>query len=399
MALSQTTGLKSKIEGPAKSLRRLRVLHVGKFYPPHPGGMETHLQSLCGELKGMVNLEVAVANDAWRSMEEIVDGVKISRLGTAFNFFSAPICPGLLRKIKKSDADIVHLHLPHPAAVLTYLASGHKGCLVLTYHSDIVRQKIMGRAFEPIMHRALKRADAVIVTSQSYLDSSPILPHYREKCRVIPFGIRTEDFQTPDPLEIARIRRQFGPCLILGVGRLVYYKGFEYLIRAMNKINASLLLIGDGPLRDRLLKEARIRGVQGKVHFLEGVEDVIPYYHAAEVFVLPSIARSEAFGIVQLEAMACGKPVVNTLLDSGVPVVSLDGVTGLTVAPADPEVLAHAVNLLLENHELRARYGEAAKRRVWAEFRLELMTRRTLNLYNSLSIPSKAITAADPADQ
>jgi len=363
---------------------RLRVLQIGKYYPPHMGGMETHLRFLCRELQRCVGVEAIVANDGWRSQEGLVDGVKVTRVGTLFNLASAPVCPGMVRKIRETTADLVHLHLPNPAAVLAYLASRHKGRLVVTYHSDIVRQKALGKVFQPILGRAMDRCSAVITSSPSYIETSPVLTAYRERCRVIPYGIPIEQYHRYDAEAVAKIRGQFGPRIVLSVGRLIYYKGFEYLIRAMAKVQGRLLIVGDGPLRSGLEGAAQARGVRDRVFFLGEIQDVVPYYHAADVFVLPSIARSEAFGIVQLEAMACGKPVVNTRLASGVPFVSVDGLTGLTVPPANPEALAGAINLLLNDPGLRAEYGQAARRRVQEEFSLDLMISRTLQLYKDV---------------
>jgi rhamnosyl/mannosyltransferase len=315
-----------------------------------------------------------------------VHGIKVTRAGTLFNLSAAPVCPQMVSVIRRSDADIVHLHLPNPMAVLAYLASRHRGKLVITYHSDVVRQKFLGRAFQPILYRLLKRCSAIIATSPNYAATSQVLIDFRDRCHVIPYGISLEQFQQPDRTTVEQIRRQYGERLVLSVGRLVYYKGFEYLIRAMTKVQGRLLIIGDGPLRNSLEALARECNIADRVVFLGEVqnEDTIPYYHAADLFALASVARSEAFGIVQLEAMACGKPVINTQLDSGVPFVSLDGISGLTVAPTDSEALAVAINKLLDNAELRAQYGEAARRRVYEEFSLDVMTRRMLQLYRQV---------------
>ena len=367
-----------------EGLEGLRVLHVGKFYPPHPGGMETHLQALCGELKQAVDVEVIVAGDERETIEEDIDGVRIARLGTLLNFAAAPVCPQMVRRISSARADIVHLHWPNPTALLAYLASGHRGKLVFTYHSDIIRQKVLGRAFWPILRHALNRSDAIIATSPDYANTSWVLQKFRERCRVIPFGVPLEQFDRPDVIEVSKIRRQYGSRIVLGVGRLVYYKGFEYLIRAMKDVRGHLLIVGSGRLRHELEGEARACGVSERVRFLTEVPDVRPYYHASDVFVLPSVARSEAFGIVQLEAMACGKPVVNTSLDSGVTLVSPDGLTGLTVPPANPDALGQAINTLLDNPALSAEYGRAGRRRVEQEFNLQVMTHRTLQVYKEV---------------
>ncbi|PYS46346.1 MAG: hypothetical protein DMF68_19445 [Acidobacteria bacterium] len=363
---------------------RLRVLHLGKFYPPHLGGMETHLEALCGELKQTVNLEVVVANSERETIDETIDGVKVARLGSLLNFAAAPVCPQMARRVRESAADIVHIHWPNPTAVLAFLASHHSGKLVFTYHSDIVRQKLLRKPFWPVLRHALSRADAIIVTSPNYMRASPVLRKFQERCRVIPFGIPVEEFNRPNEIEVSGICKQYGPRIVLTVGRLVYYKGFEYLIRAMKSVEGHLLIVGSGPLREALRREARDCGVTERVSILSDVTDVVPYYHAADVFVLPSVARSEAFGIVQLEAMACGVPIVNTNLDSGVPFVSPDKVSGLTVPPADSESLSQAINTLLNNPSLRARLGRAGQARVRSEFNLSLMAERTLELYKEV---------------
>lgn len=371
---------------PACPASATRVLHVGKFYPPHRGGMESHLHALCTELSRHVRIEALVASDGRRTAEEIIDGVRVTRAGTLMNFSAAPVCPRMVGRIRESRADIVHIHLPHPTAVLAYLASGHGGRLVFTYHSDVVRQKTLARLFRPVLRRALARAAAVVVASPNYVESSDVLGEFRDKCRVIPFGIPVERFERPDPAEVAAIRGRYGPRIVLGVGRLIYYKGFEHLVRAMRDVpGGRLVIVGDGPLRARLEAEARACGVADRVSLVGEVREVAPYYHAADVFALPSVARSEAFGIVQLEAMACGRAVVNTALDSGVTFVSPGGLTGLTVPPADPPALARAVNALLDDSELRARYGQQGRLRVETEFSLEAMTARTLELYRELS--------------
>lgn len=368
-----------------KTKSKLRVLQIGKFYPPHAGGMETHLEALCGELKQTIEVEIVVASsNGSHASEELLEGLKVARLGKLFSLRSAPFCPRMVRRIRAAKADIVHIHLPNPGAVLAYLASGHRGRLVFTYHSDIVRQKVLSRFFDPLLRHALSRADAIIVSSSNYLKSSYVLPLYEEKCRVIPFGIPLENFQWPDPHEVQKLREQFGPRLVLGVGRLVYYKGFEHLIDAMKFVDGRLLIVGRGPLHNALQQQAEHSGLGERVRVLADVKDVAPYYHAADVFALSSVARSEAFGIVQLEAMACGKPVVNTNLDTGVPSVSLDGVSGITVPPANAEALGQAINALLDNPLQSAKYGRAGQLRVKQLFSLSAMARQTLDLYNEV---------------
>jgi glycosyltransferase involved in cell wall biosynthesis len=366
--------------------RRLSVLHVGKFYPPYRGGIESHLHALCRELTKSITVNVIVANEGHRLRESVIDGVRVRRLPRLFNLSATPVCPTMVREIRRADADIIHLHLPNPLAALAYLASRHKGRLVITWHSDIVRQKTIGRMLRPLDDAILSRASALIASSPNYVDSSPILSRNRDRCRVIPFGIDADAFGPRDTETAAKIRKRYGPRIVLAVGRMVYYKGFEYLIRAMAGVHGHLLLVGEGPLLRKLERQAFDAGAMDRITFLGRVsqEEMIGYFHAADVFVMPSIARSEAFGIAQLEAMACGKPVVNTWLKSGVPFVSIDGETGVTVGPADADQLGAAINRLFDDPGLRNKLGAAAARRAREEFSVEVMVERTLELYREV---------------
>jgi glycosyltransferase involved in cell wall biosynthesis len=271
-------------------------------------------------------------------------------------------------------------------AVMAYLASGHRGRLVVTYHSDTVRQRVLGAMFEPFLHQALRRSAAIIATSPDYRETSPVLARYRDRCHVIPYGIALNEFESAPPAQVSAIRQKYGERLILSVGRLVYYKGFEYLIQAMAKVEGKLIIVGDGPLREKLEQLSRTLGLGEKVIFAGEIQNqnVVPYYHAAALFALASVARSEAFGIVQIEAMAAGIPVVNTGLDSGVPFVSLHEKTGLTVKPADSDALAAAINRLLNESNLRRSLGQAARVRAREEFSLDRMTSRTLSVYEAV---------------
>jgi glycosyltransferase involved in cell wall biosynthesis len=364
----------------------MRILHIGKFYPPHMGGIEIHLQTLCQELLRHADVKVVVANDARRLCRTEVDGVKVARIGKLFDLAAAPVCAGMAREIRRSEAEIVHLHTPNPTGALAYLASGHRGRLVVTWHSDILRQRMLKQFFSPVDRIILRLARAVVVTSEDYLRTSRPLSGYQSKCRVIPYGIALERFDNTEDHLVEEIRWRYGPRIVLAVGRMVYYKGFEYLIRAMKRVPATLVLIGDGPLRTALEKEAATLGIAHRIAFVGELQNeaVAPYYRAADVFVLPSIARTEAFGIVQVEAMASGTPVVNTSLDSGVPTVSLDGLTGLTVPPGNPHALDEAINRLLNDAHLREQYGETARRRALAKFSARAMSGTMLELYREV---------------
>ncbi len=343
--------------------------------------METHLQALCRGLRSHTDLRVIVSSDDRTTVEEVVDSVPVTRLATVLNVFSTAISPGMAAQVRNSGADLVHIHLPNPTAVLAYLASGYRGCLVITYHSDIVKQKVLARLFQPFLDAALRRSAAIIATSPNYLATSPVLQAFRDRCHVIPYGIDTAQFEQRDR------DARFDERLVITVGRLVYYKGLEHLIRAMANVRGKLVIVGDGPLRGKLERLAAQLGVADRVIFAGVLSNahVLAYYHAAALFVLASVARSEAFGIVQIEAMAAGLPVINTSLDTGVPLVSVHEQTGLTVPPADPQALAAAINRLLDDPNLRQKFGQAGVLRARQEFGLDSMLERTLQLYRNVT--------------
>jgi glycosyltransferase involved in cell wall biosynthesis len=360
------------------------VLHLGKYYPPHMGGMEVYLQQLVSGQSKVMDVAVIVANDLRRTQIEVVDGVKISRVLSLGVLASMPITPTMAWHIRQDTADLVHLHMPNPGAALSLLATRHKGELVITHHADTLGRKQLRRLSDPLVRRVMERCGAIIVTSKRYLDSSDELAPFHDKCHIIPLGIDPTRFEGDGIGARQGIRAKYGDRLILAVGRLVPYKGFEYLIRSMVNVNGTLLLVGEGPLRESLLNCIRKYGVQDKVVLLGHVDDIAQYYKAASIFVIPSITRAEAFGVVQMEAMASGIPVINTDIPSGVPEVSVHGKTGLTVPPKDPETLANAITLLLDNPALRLQFGEAARERVRDKFSVGKMVAQTMNVYHSV---------------
>ncbi len=370
------------------STGKTSVLHVGKYYPPECGGIESHIQLLSEELTKWVKVRVLAAKGSHSQLDKDRESA-VFRFRPMFTLAGAPFCPGMVRPIAFSDADLVHLHLPNPGAVFAYLASGRRGPLVASWHSDVVRQTTLLGLFAPFQYLFLSLCDAIIVAGKQHIESSDQLGPWARKCKVIPYGIRACDFDTSDESMVRQIRGLCGSRVVMTAGRLVYYKGFDYLIRAMSRVNATLIIVGDGPNYSTLEQLAWDVGVRSRVIFVGRVEDVRPYYHAADIFVLPSVARSEAFGIVQLEAMACRKPVINTNLPTAVPGVSLDGVTGFTVPPADSNALATALNRLLDDRALRFAFADAARRRVESTFAASKMAEDVVDLYKEcLATPS-----------
>lgn len=364
--------------------RRYRVMHLATYSVPHVGGVEMHMHELCKALSTQIDIrEIGGGGPRFRSAQRVIDGFPVTQLATPLTLRSATICPEIPLAIRSSKADLVHLHMPNPFGAAAYLLSGHRGPLIVTWHFDVVRQRLMNKLFKPLFKRTLNRAWAVVATSPNIARSSEMLQEFSDRVRVIPYGIDYEPYNRNRDSEVAAIRQRYGSRIVLGVGRLIYYKGFQYLLSAMSQVNAKLLIVGEGPLREELVRQAEAENIADRVEFLgeKTPEQLIPFYQACDVFVLSSV-RGEAFGIVQLEAMAAGKPVVNTMLDSGVPFVSRDHESGYTVSPRDSKKLAKAINRLFDDEPLRLRYGCQARLRVQREFSVRKMTQATLKLYS-----------------
>lgn len=372
----------------SKDRKPVRVVHIYKdSYPPVTGGIEISIHRMvegCRDVCG--DLSVLVAGRRLTTEQSEVEGIPVTRVGQWARLLSTPIAPTFPLWLGRASADILHYHLPHPTAVLAHLLARPQGKVVVHYHSDIVRQAKFMPLYRPFLFRFLKRSDRIIVTSQNYLDTSPVLSRFRDKCRVVPLGVPLNRFvPTPEVEDQAQvIRRRYGTRLILFVGILRYYKGLQYLLEAMRDVSGTLLIVGDGPLLGDLMKQAARLPQRERIHFLGQVEDVVPYYYAADVFCLPSIYRSEAFGIVLIEAAAAGLPLLSTEIGTGTSYVNLHGVTGLAVPPADPRALVDSLTKLLNDTSLRLRYGTAARHRAKTEFSQERMVQGVLSVYEEV---------------
>lgn len=361
--------------------RKIKVLQVNKLYAPVTGGIERVVQQLAEGLRDRTDTKVLVCQKKGKGKTERLKGVEVHRSSSLGTFFSMPVSLSFLRDFRRlsRDRDIVQLHLPFPLGDLACRLSGYRGTVVLWWHCDIVRQKKLMLVYKPLMKWMLRRADVIIVATQGHIDHSPYLRPYAKKCVVIPFGVPRVD-------KIPPFREQL-PVRFLFVGRLVSYKGCEVLLRAFQQVEeAELTLVGDGVLKDELEALARELRLTGRVRFLHGVSDaqVKRQLQRCDVLVLPSVNRAEAFGLVQIEAMSWGKPVINTRLPSGVPYVSLDQVTGRTVEPDDPDALAQAMREMVEHPERRRRWGENARKRVEENYLEDWMLEQVFRVYESM---------------
>jgi len=368
----------------------MKVLYVYKDYYPVLGGIENHIRLLCQGLKAHPDVvpTVLVTSRTGKTVVEEIDGVRVIKAARLATISSAPISLSLFAWMRRLEADVTHLHFPYPVGELAYLLAGRSRRMVVTYHSDIVRQKYLLRLYEPFLRRLLARADVITVSSPNYVQSSPYLRSLASKCVVIPHGTDLSRFVATQAVQrrAAEIRQHYAAPLLLFVGLLRYYKGLSFLIEAMPQIAAKLLIVGQGPQGQEWQTLTRQLGLDDKVAFLGRVseEELIALYHACDVFVLPSIHRSESWGAVQIEAMACGKPVVCTELGTGTSFVNVDGVTGRVVPPRDAAALAAAINALLSDEATRRAMGARARERAQQEFSLETMVERVLAVYGEV---------------
>lgn len=343
----------------------MKLLQINKYYPPVIGGIETVTKDIADGLRARgvdVTTLVCTKPPAPHTSEP-----SLVRAKTLFTLWRMPISLSFFTSFRKqaSQTDIILLHHPFPLGFLAYLLFGCRKPMLVFYHSDIVRQRLVARLLASLFTRVLMRATTIITTSQRLADSSPLLAPFKKQTHILPLWVNDTALTiTPERTAAAqKIRLNHSTPIILSVGRLVPYKGYDVLIRAMKQVSGHLIIVGDGPLQNELLLLANELGVSNRISFVGSVPDVVPYYLAADLFVLSSTQRSEAYGIVQLEAMHFGLPVVNTDLPTGVPEVSLHRETGLTVAPGDVPALAAALTSLIEDLPTRNRYAEAARAR------------------------------------
>jgi glycosyltransferase involved in cell wall biosynthesis len=363
----------------------MRVLQLGKFYEPFVGGMETVLKENCESLADKVDFHVVVANTCFRTTNEN-RRVPVTRVASLGKLFSCSIAPSYLWWARKFNPDLIHVHLPNPLAELSALIAHRHTPVVAQFHSDVVRQRNLLKLYAPFLDAFYRRANCIVVPTPRHIDISKFISKYRDKCRIVPFGIPVArfDLDKAGRKKVDNLRDEFPT--VLCVGRLVSYKGLEFLIRSMQNIQARLRIIGVGPLEASLKELVHKLGIAERVEFLGEVsnQDLVVHYHACDVFVLPSITNAEMFGVVQLEAMACRKPVISTDLPTGVSWVNQHGKTGYIVPPGNVEELAKSIRHLIANRELREEMGEAGRSRVEQQFTAARMAAAMLEVYREL---------------
>lgn len=365
----------------------MKVLHVFKTAEPFTqGGLEESIRQICRNMAGPGRaFEVACIGPGPRVVRQRADYATVVGYPADLRVSSCPMSLRMLPALwrAREACDIVHVHSPWPFAELAYwLRPGGRAKRVLTYHADVVNRGPLARAYQPWLRRALEGFDAVVATSDGYIDSSPVLSRLPRRPEVIPLGIDPDSYPAPEPARIAAWRKRLGEDFFLFVGVLRHYKGLDVLLRAAEGFHGQIVIAGDGPEGDRLRRAAADRP---NVHVLGHVADPdkMALLSLARAVVLPSTARAEAFGISLLEGAMCGRPLISTDLGTGTSLVNRDGVTGFVVPPNDPGALRAAMTRL-QSPDLAAELGEAARRRFHERFQGRRMAAAYLALYERL---------------
>lgn len=372
----------------------MKIVQVGKLYPPHIGGVEQHMQDLAlglQQLNAGVQVEVLAGQDhAAAGRTQVQDGVLVQLAGTAAMIASTPITPGFAWHLARAQADCFHFHFPYPWGEVCAWLTRLRAPYVVTYHMDIWRQRMLLAPIQPILKRFLAGASRIITFSPQLAESSVWLRPHGNKIETIPPGFDLQRFQPTqrsralaEELRASVARRQ---ALVLAVGRLVEFKGLHYLIRAMKEVPAVLAIAGEGPERAALEQQVREIGVQSRVRFLGAIsdEELPAWLQAADIFVSASHRPAEAFGLALAEAAASGLPLVSTQLPTGVQFVNIHGETGIVVPPGDAQALGSAIRQLISFPSLRAQFSAAARAHAQQYFDRRVMAERTLSIYHQV---------------
>lgn len=367
----------------------MRILHVFKTYLPETvGGIEQVIYQICqsgiahGIESHVLTLSAKPEPSDLMLAEHHVHRAKLD-LQLASTGFSYSVWGRL--KALAAEADVVNYHFPWPFMDVLHFAARIKKPTVVTYHSDIIRQKHLLKLYRPLMHRFLGSVDRIVAASPNYLATSDVLTHYRDKTSIIPYGLDKAAYPVPSPARSAQWRQRFGERFFLFVGVMRYYKGLHILLEAAKGTGYPIVIVGSGPLELGLRAQAQALGLN-HVHFVGRVDDddKVALLQLCSAMVFPSHLRSEAFGISLLEGAMYGKPMISSEIGTGTSYINVHNQTGLVVPPSDPQAFRAAMRTLWDNPPLAAQMGLQAERRYEQLFTAERMGQQIAALYREL---------------
>lgn len=375
--------------------KKVRILQLGKFHPIK-GGVEKVMYAFMLGLssRGIACDMLCASDDDEVGVVQVNKRAKLIKVKTVAKVAATMLSPDMVATLRRicRRYDIIHIHLPDPMAVLALMLSGYKGKVVIHWHSDILKQKLLLQLFKPLQAWVIRRADLILGTTPVYVEQSPALRGVQHKIDYLPIGVRE---RAPEPEMVAMVRNQYpGKKIIYSMGRLVEYKGYEYLIEAASLLpNDYIVLIGgSGPLKGHLQDMVQKYRLQNRVFILGFIPREVEsaYYGACDVFCLSSTIKTEAYAIVQVEAMSCGRPIIATNIPgSGVPWVNAHGVSGLNVEPCSSKEIAIAAQMICEDGHLYERFSMGALYRYHKLFTQEAMINGLIAHYDKLLTDNK----------
>jgi len=376
----------------------MRILHFYKTsFPDTMGGVEQVINQIA---RGASKLGVATdvlsltPNRVPRTIE--IDGYLAHRarlnLQIASTGFSASAFLRFAQLAKQ--ADVIHYHFPWPFMDVVHFATRVKKPTVVTYHSDIIRQKNLLKLYRPLQNKFLGDVDRIVATSPNYIATSDVLAKYKNKVSVIPIGLDKGTYPVPSSEKVAYWRDRLAPKFFLFVGVIRYYKGLHILIEAAQGTDYPIMIVGAGPIEEELKAQVEILGITN-VHFLGHLpdEDKVALLHLSYAVVFPSHLRSEAFGISLLEGAMYGKPMISSEIGTGTTFINIADETGLVVPPSDPLAMRQAMRYLWGNPEQAAEMGRRAEARYWQHFTADQMVEAYVKLYRALSVSAEVESA------
>lgn len=367
----------------------MRVLHFYKtYYPDSFGGIEQAIFQLAeGGIQYGVKAEVLYLSKTGAARNQPVANHMSHRSKLDCQAFSTGFSLSAFKDFASlaREADIIHYHFPWPFMDVVHFATQMQKPAVLSYHSDIIRQKLLLQLYSPLMHRFISKMDRIVAASPNYIQSSPVLRNYADKVSVIPYGLNRDTYAQPDSSKLESWRSRVGERFFLFLGMLRYYKGLHILLEAIAATDFPVVIAGAGPMEAEL-KQYAARMNLHNLHFVGQVteEDKAALFQLCYAVTFPSHLRSEAFGISLLEGAMYGKPLISSEIGTGTTYINIDGETGLVVPPSDPLALRNAMATLWSNPDLAKKMGARAKQRFERLFTSEQMTKSYVQLYRQV---------------
>ena len=367
----------------------MKVLHFYRtYYPDTFGGVEQVIrQMVVGTARIGVDAEVLTLTRDKQNFELEFEGHKVHRVPLNFEVASTGFSFSAFRKFSQlaQQADLIHYHFPWPFMDLAHFCARIKKPSIVTYHSDIVRQKHLLKLYQPLKYLFLNDVDRIVATSPNYLATSSILERYKAKTEVITYGLDKEIYPAPEPARLDYWREKVGSNFFLFVGMLRYYKGLHVLLEAAAGTQIPVVIIGQGPVEQELKRQAK-RLRLSNVHFLGALPetDKVALLTLCYALAFPSHLRSEAFGISLLEGAMFGKPMISTEIGTGTTYINIDQDTGLVVPPDDANAFRMAMQYLIDHPQTAAEMGRRAFLRYEALFTADRMSKNYVRLYQEV---------------